>query len=447
MIKIINRIAYAHCKPIVLAALASISLCVFAQNALYKIDPPAATPAPTASDSVSTPILTPVGNWIADTQSGCKVFTLRPLDGLSIEWTGRCDSAGQATGPGTVTYMRNGVKDGAVMGVAVLGHMEGKAELIAANGVTYSGELKEGRLEGPGTLTMPNRGVCNGIFLKGLLEGQTHCSFNNGGKYDGEFKAGQINGKGRFVEPNGDYYDGDFAPAGRNGHIVGQEHRGAVICKLEGEYRKNELYYGEISCEDGSTARGYFSSNRLTKGLITLKDGSRQEGEFDAQIHLIKSYPVTAPLTPEEQARFNNTLTNGKPAQIYYLAGQLSRQGHIEESDQLYQKLVDDYPDDVYTAKAIDRMDHADSTIGSRATAQSARSQEQHNSCVALCLSQSQQCNADAVSSAMPGATQAVTGAGSGNLAGVLSGLGSVLMNGNKDCDTPLRACKAACPP
>jgi hypothetical protein len=411
MIKNIKTTAYAGKMPRLSTGAAAlfcgITLCCLACHARAQTAPPQAAPASpsplAAAQSVSEPLTAPVGNWITDSKSGCKLFTRRPIEGMSVDWSGTCDDAGQASGHGTVSYFRNGAKEA----------------------------------------------VCNGNFRNGLLEGLTHCTFKEGAKYDVEYKAGQFNGKGRYVEANGDYYEGDFAPGGRNGHIVGQEHHGDALCKVDGEYRKNDLYYGEINCDDGSMAKGYFTSNRLSKGLIVHKDGSRQEGEFDAQVHLIKSYPVTAPLTPEELARFNATLANGKPAQIYYLAGQFARQGHTAESEQLYQKLVDDFPDDVYTAKAIDRMDHAYTVVGARAGGQSARAQEQHDSCIALCQSQAQQCNADALSGAMPGATQAVTGAmsGSGSLTGMLSGLGSVLMSSTKDCDTPLRACVAACPP
>jgi hypothetical protein len=446
MIRIIKTPVFARpVRQCMLAALTTLTLCFGGHNAYAQIDlAKSATPTNTPGDETTT---IPPGHWVTDSKSGCQIFTRRPPDGLSIEWSGSCNNASYATGHGTVTYYHNGVKEAAVTGEAVQGKMEGKARLVAATGATSEGELKEGYFEGAGTISMPDKGVCEGTFRRGRLEGPTHCTFKNGAKYDGEFKAGQINGKGRYVEPNGDYYDGEYSATGRNGHITGREHRGAAICKLDGEYRMDRFYYGDISCDDGSTVKGYFTNNRLSRGALILKDGTRQEGDFDMQGHLVRSYSVVAPLTPEEQARFDNTLANGKPAQIYFLAGQMARQGHTEESDRLYQKLVDDYPDDVYTAKAIDRLDHGDPVTASRGVGQSGHTQEQHNSCFALCDSQSRQCNADAVSGAMPGATQGVTGAASGNVMGMLSGLGSVLMNSSKDCDTPLRACKAACPP
>jgi uncharacterized membrane protein len=68
-------------------------------------------------------------------------------------------------------------------------------------------------------------------------------------------------------------------------------------------------------------------------------------------------------LSPEQQTRYNTTLSKGRPAQIYSLALDMMAVGRPDLSDKLFQTLIDRFPDDPYTAKAIDRRDALRSAV------------------------------------------------------------------------------------
>lgn len=164
--------------------------------------------------------------------------------------------------------------------------------------------------------------------------------------------------------------------------------------------------------------------------------------------------PMSPPLPADEKAHFKKILDNGKPAQLYYLATVMTHEGHPDLAMELYQKLVDKYPDDIYTAKAIEKMDRGsqpssggNSNPAARGLApqEVAHIKEAHDACVALCESQAKQCNNDVLATGASSTAGAMNSIFSGDAMGMLSNMGR-LAAGSKDCDTPLRACEAACP-
>ncbi len=166
--------------------------------------------------------------------------------------------------------------------------------------------------------------------------------------------------------------------------------------------------------------------------------------------------PVSAPLPADEEAHFRETLAHGKPAQLYFLAMEMTHGGHEDLAIKLYQKLVDKYPDDIYTAKAIEKMDRGlqprGGAMGSIGTGSGSTSQqvahikEAHDACVALCDSQARQCNTDILRAAGSSAASAMNSIISGDVFGMLSNMGGTAVAGARDCDSPLRACLVTCP-
>lgn len=49
------------------------------------------------------------GRWVADQRTGCKVWFDGAKSGESVTWSGKCGADGRATGPGTVTFRRDGI--------------------------------------------------------------------------------------------------------------------------------------------------------------------------------------------------------------------------------------------------------------------------------------------------------------------------------------------------
>ena len=64
--------------------------------------------------------------WITDKQ-GCKVANIAPQEGESITWSGECEK-GYASGEGTLTWFRNGIKTEVYEGMMVEGYAEGRGQ-------------------------------------------------------------------------------------------------------------------------------------------------------------------------------------------------------------------------------------------------------------------------------------------------------------------------------
>ena len=92
---------------------------------------------------------------------------------------------------------------------------------------TYTGEWKDGKPHGEGTMTMKERNnsrwgygdtLWSANWVNGLIEGYGQWrSTEMGGYYNGNFSAGLKNGYGRMWFDDGTVYDGQW----RNGAFVG----------------------------------------------------------------------------------------------------------------------------------------------------------------------------------------------------------------------------------
>lgn len=82
---------------------------------------------------------------------------------------------------------------------------------------TYTGEWKDGRPEGRGTISLENGGVYEGEWKDGEANGQGTIIWSSGAVYKGEWKDSQKNGQGTMVYETGDKYEGEWAGDNRNG--------------------------------------------------------------------------------------------------------------------------------------------------------------------------------------------------------------------------------------
>jgi len=81
--------------------------------------------------------------------------------------------------------------------------------------ITWSGVCRDGRADGPGTLTFFHRGrrfeELTGTFDAGHLEdGHVSIRWSDGSQYDGDEAGGQFNGRGRLIASDGTRYDGEW---------------------------------------------------------------------------------------------------------------------------------------------------------------------------------------------------------------------------------------------
>lgn len=86
-----------------------------------------------------------------------------------------------------------------------------RANLIYENGkITYTGDVKNNRMNGQGRLVYDNGDVYEGEFVNGVFSGQGVFTSNAGWTYEGEFRQGQAHGKGKLTAKDGSVYEGKF---------------------------------------------------------------------------------------------------------------------------------------------------------------------------------------------------------------------------------------------
>jgi len=96
-----------------------------------------------------------------------------------------------------------------------------------------------------------------GEMIDGKRHGKGRQIWNNGTIYEGEFYDDKAKGKGKLIHREGDFYEGEWENDKANGHGTYVNINGA---KYEGEW-KDDKQHG--------------------KGIETWPDGSRYEGEYE----------------------------------------------------------------------------------------------------------------------------------------------------------------------
>ena len=86
------------------------------------------------------------------------------------------------------------------------------------NGDKYTGQMKNGKMHGQGTVTYSNGTVFTGMMKEGKINGQGIMIFPNGDKYDGEWKNNLMDGYGTYNWKDGSWYQGRY----KNGKFNGE---------------------------------------------------------------------------------------------------------------------------------------------------------------------------------------------------------------------------------
>ena len=89
-------------------------------------------------------------HWIEDPVSHCWAANPNPEEGESISWAGGCENM-LASGPGVLTWYRNGELSGRDEGEFKRGELSGHGKISFADGATFEGEFP-----GNGVLTAPD---------------------------------------------------------------------------------------------------------------------------------------------------------------------------------------------------------------------------------------------------------------------------------------------------
>ena len=114
----------------------------------------------------------------------------------------------------------------------------GNGTLCGKNGEIYECEFKDGKPDGLGRVTLLNGDVYTGNFVKGKISGQVSIKYKNGDSYNGYYKNDSKCGYGYFFSNKGDSYEGNFL---------------------------NDLYDGEgkLTKADGEIIKGIFKNGIL----------------------------------------------------------------------------------------------------------------------------------------------------------------------------------------
>ncbi|MCI5163164.1 MAG: hypothetical protein D3917_14330 [Candidatus Electrothrix sp. AX5] len=181
------------------------------------------------------------GGWIADKNTGCKVWNPHLVPDEAIVWSGECKN-GKASGRGVLKWYKKKKLSSTLEGLMKAGQCYHNCLVTIKEGdkqLQYIGELENNIPGGHGTMI-----------------------FSNGDKYIGDFKDGNFTGKGTYTWSGGDREDrkkyvGDFKDGVMSGH-------GTMI------YVTGDKYSGS-----------WLNKKRHGKGTYTFKDGTSYKGLWE----------------------------------------------------------------------------------------------------------------------------------------------------------------------
>ena len=192
--------------------------------------------------------------WIKD-DKGCQVHDPYPEPNESVTWSGECRD-GLVEGSGILQWTVGGKPTTRIDGNFAHGAQSGNASAIYADGNRYEGNFVDGKFSGKGTFIWANGNRYEGNFVDDKFSGKGTFTWANGGRYEGDFLDGRKTGKGTLTWPSGDRYEGDFLKDKRTGK-------------------------GSYMSVSGERYEGDFLDDSMTgKGVLTGPNGYRWEGEM-----------------------------------------------------------------------------------------------------------------------------------------------------------------------
>jgi len=156
--------------------------------------------------------------------------------------------------------------------------VNGKGTKIFSTGHKYTGEFKNGKLDGGGNMTLPLGRTLKGRFRdNSVFEGTF--TYPNGQVYIGQWEFLERNGRGTMKYADGRVYIGEFKSGLRHGKGVLTWPSGR---RYEGEFvRGKRTGKGIMTYPDGRVYKGDFlDGERSGSGVMTFPNGERLEGQF-----------------------------------------------------------------------------------------------------------------------------------------------------------------------
>lgn len=109
--------------------------------------------------------------WISDLRTGCRVVNAHPRPNEAIAWSGGCEN-GIAQGQGVLQWYENKRPAERYEGEMREGQMNGHGTLVTDNGGRYVGDFRDGMANGFGQWTT-SRDSFSGIWTNGCFNDGT----------------------------------------------------------------------------------------------------------------------------------------------------------------------------------------------------------------------------------------------------------------------------------
>jgi hypothetical protein len=87
---------------------------------------------------------------------------------------------------------------------------QGQGVFTCSDGVIYSGNWSNDKMNGKGYFLHPSGSKYKGNFVDGKFDGSGSYTWPDGSSYEGEFKDSKLEGKGFFKDPTGQIWTGKF---------------------------------------------------------------------------------------------------------------------------------------------------------------------------------------------------------------------------------------------
>ncbi|XP_061089227.1 MORN repeat-containing protein 2 [Conger conger] len=87
---------------------------------------------------------------------------------------------------------------------------DGVGTQTSANGLVYTGEWKDDKLNGRGRLEHVSGAVYEGEFRDSMFQGEGTYTFQSGSRYTGSFRMNRLEGEGEYTDAQGLVWTGTF---------------------------------------------------------------------------------------------------------------------------------------------------------------------------------------------------------------------------------------------